>query len=349
MKRLVTSFSALFLFLVFGAVYYYTSNPMETDENQVTSAGDGQETEDLIQVGLIQFISHDSLDAISQGAIDALSDYDYVDEETISLDLQNGQGDQSNLGSISTQFVNDEMDLIIAVATPAAQAAANATDQIPIVLAGITDPEAAGLVASNEQPETNVSGVSDMTPVAEQLELIRQLHPEAEKLGVIYASSEVNGQIQADLAEELAADYGFTPVIQTVSSTNDVNQVSQQLAEEVDVMWIPNDNIVASAFPTVIENASAAGVAVYPAVDIMVAQGGLATIGINQYQLGYQAGMMAVRVLQDGTDLSTTPVEQASQFDLVINFEQAERLNVDIPDEMVEEAIDAASLESGDD
>lgn len=348
MKRLITSFSVLFLFLIFGAIYYYTSNPMETTEDQLTTASEGEETEDLLQVGLIQFISHDSLDAISQGAIDALSEHGYVDGKTISLDFQNGQGDQSNLSSISTQFVNDEMDLIIAVATPAAQAAANATNQIPIVLAGITDPEAAGLVESNEQPETNVSGVSDMTPVAEQLELIRQLHPEADSLGIIYASSEVNGQIQADLAEELASDYGFTPVIQTVSSTNDVNQVSQQLAEQVDVMWIPNDNIVASAFPTVIENASASGVAVYPAVDMMVAQGGLATIGINQYELGYQSGMMAVRVLQDGIKLSTTPVEQASQFDLVINFEQAERLNVDIPAEMAEEAIDAASLESGD-
>lgn len=344
MKRLIASFSALFLFLIFGAVYYYMADPMETPEDQVAT----EQTEDLIQVGLIQFVSHDSLDAISQGAVDALSDHGYADGDTISLDLQNGQGDQSNLGSISTQFVNDEMDLIIAVATPAAQAAANATDQIPIVLAGITDPEAAGLVESNEQPGTNVSGVSDMTPVAEQLELVRQLHPEAENLGIIYASSEVNGQIQADLAAELAPEYGFNPVIQTVSSTNDVNQVSQQLADEVDVMWIPNDNVVASAFPTVIENATGRGVAVYPAVDMMVAQGGVATIGINQYQLGYQSGMMAVRVLQEGIDLSETPVEQARQFDLVINFEQAEQLGVEIPDEMAEEAIDAASLESGD-
>ena len=124
--------------------------------------------------------------------------------------------------------------------------------------------------------------------------------------------------------------------------------MSQQLADEVDVMWIPNDNVVASAFPTVIENADAQGVAVYPAVDMMVAQGGVATIGINQYQLGYQSGMMAVRVLQEGIDLSETPVEQARQFDLVVNFEQAEQLGVEIPDEMAEEAIDAASLESGD-
>lgn len=346
MKRLIGSFVILFLFLIVGALAYYGGWGLsqQADSNPANSSPVADDTAPL-KVGLIQFISHESLDTISQGAIDALAENGYVDGETIELDYQNGQGDQSNLSSIATQFVNNEVDLIIAVATPAAQAVANATSDIPIVLAGITDPEGAGLVESNEQPNTNVTGVSDMSPVDEQLQLIRTLHPNAERLGIMYASSELNAKVQGDLAEDLAPQYGFESVVQTVNTTNDVNQVSAQLAADVDVMWVPNDNIVASAFPTLIENTNLAGVAVYPAVDIMVAQGGVATMGINQYYLGYQAGEMAVDILDQALDPGQIPVQLAEHLDLVINYDQAERLGVSIPDEMKEQAVDASTLE----
>ncbi len=343
MKRLVGSILVIVGFLVFAAFSYYSGN---TDANSADSSSEpAVQEEQKIKIGLIQFIAHESLDTISQGAIEALEEAGYVDGENVEIDYQNGQGDQSNLSSIATQFINDDVDLIIAVATPAAQAVANATSDIPIILAGITDPEGAGLVESNDQPGNNVTGVSDMSPVDEQLALIRQLHPDAKKLGIMYASSELNAKVQGDMAEELASDYGFEAVVQTVNTTNDVNQASTQLASEADVIWVPNDNIVAAAFPTLIENTNAAGVAVYPAVDIMVAQGGVATMGINQYFLGFQSGQMAADILQNGTDPAQTPIQLAENLDLVINYEQADRLGVTITDEMKEEAVDAASLE----
>ncbi len=300
--------------------------------------------EDRKYVGLLQFMAHPSLDAISQGIVDTLEENGFVDGQNITLDLQNGQGDQSNLNSMSTRFVQNEADLMIAIATPAALAAANASDEIPLLLGAITDPENVGLVESNEAPGGNVTGVSDMTPIEQQLELIRKIQPEATTLGLLYASSEDNSILQGEMAAELAGEYGFETVTRTVSSTNDVSQVAQQLVAEVDAIWMPNDNVVASAFPSVLEVANGAGVPVYPAVDLMVAQGGLATLGLNQYEIGIKTGEMAVQLLKREIEPATTPILRADETDLVINFETAELLGLSIPEELLEDAIDAKEL-----
>lgn len=309
----------------------------ETDSNQ----------ENKQYVGLLQFMAHPSLDAITQGVIDTLASNGFVDGETITLDLQNGQGDQSNLNSMSTRFVQNEADLMIAIATPAALAAANASTEIPLLLGAITDPENVGLVESNEAPGGNVTGVSDMTPIEEQLELIRQIQPDAKTLGLLYSSSEDNSILQGEMAAELASQYGFETVTRTVASTNDVSQVAQQLVAEVDAIWTPNDNVVASAFPSVLEVSNNAGIPVYPAVDMMVAQGGLATLGLNQYAIGVRTGEMAVQLLKDEINPATTPIVRADVTDLVINFETAELLGLTIPEELINAAIDAKELEAG--
>lgn len=311
------------------------SNTDTTEEHAV---------EDAQYVGLLQFTAHPSLDAITQGVIDTLADNGFVDGETITLDLQNGQGDQSNLNSMSTRFVQNEADLMIAIATPAALAAANASNEIPLLLGAITDPENVGLVESNEAPGGNVTGVSDMTPIEEQLELIRQIQPDATTLGLLYSSSEDNSILQGELAAELASQYGFETVTRTVSSTNDVSQVAQQLVAEVDAIWTPNDNVVASAFPSVLEVSNNAGIPVYPAVDMMVAQGGLATLGLNQYEIGVRTGEMAVQLLNGEIEPATTPVVRADVTDLVINFETAELLGLTIPEDLLEMAIDSKEL-----
>lgn len=304
-------------------------------------------TEDKQYVGLLQFMAHPSLDAITQGVIDTLAENGFVNGETITLDFQNGQGDQSNLNSMATRFVQNDADLMIAIATPAALAAANASSDIPLLLGAITDPENVGLVESNEVPGGNVTGVSDMTPIEEQIALIRKIQPDAKTLGLLYSSSEDNSILQGEMAADLAKKYGFETVTRTVASTNDVSQVTQQLVAEVDAIWTPNDNVIASAFPSVLEVSNNAKIPVYPAVDMMVAQGGLATLGLNQYAIGVKTGEMAVQLLQGEIDPATTPIVRADVTDLVINFEAAELLDLTIPEELLGTAIDARELETG--
>lgn len=340
---LIVTILALVVGVVFIGLYAGTK-----DSNPETASGEAQAVEseetDGLYIGLLQYTSHPSLDAITDGIIDTMADNGYIDGETITLDFQNAQGDQSNLNTMSTRFVSNEADLMIAIATPSALALANASSDIPLILGAITNPENVGLVASNEAPGGNATGVSDMTPIAQQLELIRELQPDATTLGLLYSSSEDNAVLQGEMAAELASDYGFETVTRTVSSTNDVTQVTQQLVTEVDAIWTPNDNIIASAFPSVIEVSNESNIPVYPAVDMMVAQGGLATLGLNQYQIGVKTGEMVVELLKGEIQTATEPVRVADETDLVINYETAELLGINIPESLRSEAINASEL-----
>lgn len=340
-KSLILTIIALVVLVVGIGVYQMADQDQLLAENQQDPA----RNDEHFYIGLLQYTAHPSLDSISQGIIDTLAENGYVDGESITLDFQNGQEDQSNLNTMSTRFVSNDADLMIAVATPAAMAVANASSNIPVLLGAVTDPENVDLVDSNEEPGGNVTGISDMSPINQQLDLIRQIQPEAETIGLLYSSSEDNSILQANMAEEMAAEYGFETIKRTVSSTNDVAQVTQQLVTEVDAIWTPNDNVVASAFPSVLEVSNEAQIPVYPAVDMMVAQGGLATLGLNQYQIGVKAGEMAVELLEGDIEPATAPVRFAEETDLVINYETAELLNITIPESLAEDAIDSKELQ----
>ncbi|MDN6408711.1 MAG: ABC transporter substrate-binding protein [Tetragenococcus halophilus] len=340
-KSLILTIIALVVLVVgIGASQMADQDQLLAENQQGPDRND-----DHFYIGLLQYTAHPSLDSISQGIIDMLAENGYVDGESITLDFQNGQGDQSNLNTMSTRFVSNDADLMIAVATPAAMAVANASSDIPVLLGAVTDPENVDLVDSNEEPGGNVTGISDMSPIDQQLDLIRQIQPEAETIGLLYSSSEDNSILQANMAEKMATEYGFETVKRTVSSTNDVAQVTQQLVTEVDAIWTPNDNVVASAFPNVLEVSNEAQIPVYPAVDMMVAQGGLATLGLNQYQIGVKAGEMAVELLEGDIEPATAPVRFAEETDLVINYETAELLNITIPESLAEDAIDSKELQ----
>lgn len=341
-KHLLFTILSLCLFVVIsGGITMYQSKNTEANKGSVQVITPSEQ----LYIGLLQYTSHPSLDAIADGIIDTLAENGYEDKENIVLDFQNAQGDQSNLNTMANRFVMNEADMMIAIATPSALAVANVTEDIPIILGAITDPENVGLVASNEAPGGNVTGVSDMTPIAKQLELIRQIQPEAKTLGLLYSSSEDNAVLQGELAAELAKEYGFDTVTRTVSSTNDVSQVAKQLVSEVDAIWTPNDNIIASAFPSVVEVANEARIPIYPAVDMMVAQGGLVTLGLNQYQIGVKTGEMIVELLKGTIQTATEAVRFADETDLVVNYEAAELLGITIPDELLADAIDAQTLE----
>ena len=343
-KRLLLTIIAIIAFVIIsGFTEAQKSKTLHDNiEQQIDSA-----FQNPLYIGLLQYTSHPSLDAITKGIIDTLNQYGYQDGDKIKIDFQNAQGDQSNLNTMANRFTSNGADLMIAIATPSALALANATNETPIILGAITDPEHVGLVSSNEHPGGNITGVSDMTPILKQLELIQLIQPEVKTIGLLYSSSEDNAVLQGKLAVEMANDLGLKTVTRTVSSTNDVSQVAKQLVSEVDAIWTPNDNIIASAFPTVVEIANEARIPIYPAVDTMVSQGGLATLGLNQYQIGVKTGEMVVEFLEGSIETKTTAIRFANETDLVFNYEAAQLLGITLPSELTADAIDAKILIEG--
>lgn len=292
---------------------------------------------DLPYIGIMQLASHPALDAITEGIIDQLAKEGYVDGETATIDLQNAQGDQSNMQQIAERFITNDADVTIGIATPAAQALANATKDIPIIMGAITDPLAANLIASLEAPGGNVTGVSDKIPVAEQFDLIMDLVPELKTIGFLYSSSEDNSLSSAKEAEIVAESLGLTVVTKTVNSANDIPQVAESLAQEVDAIWVPTDNIIATSMLSLIEVSDAHKIPVFPSVDTMVEEGGLATVGLNQYAIGTQTGSVTADVLE-GADPSSYAIQYPEQTEVIINKGKAEKLNISIPEDVLDSA-----------
>ncbi|NLG25646.1 MAG: ABC transporter substrate-binding protein [Clostridiales bacterium] len=282
-------------------------------------------------IGVIQYVQHVALDSAREGFVQALADNGYVDGQNIALDVQNAQADASNLATISDRFVGNQVDLVLAIATPAAQAIAGKTTTIPILGTAITDYVAARLVNSNENPGTNVSGTTDMNPVADQIALLKELFPAAQTVGVLYASNEDNSVVQAQLAKEAIEALGMRYIETTVSSSNDVQQATQSIVGSCDAIYIPTDNVFASSMAVTYEVAVAAKKPIICGEEGMAMAGALATLGINYYDLGYQTGLMAVRVLA-GEDVSTMPIETASQMDYTFNATFAEAIGYAIPE-----------------
>lgn len=291
--------------------------------------------DDVLNIGVIQYVEHEALDAAYKGFVDGLAEAGYVDGENIAIDFQNAQADQSNLKTIADRFVNNKVDLILAIATPAAQAVASATTDIPIMVTAVTDLVGARLVESNEVPGTNVSGTTDMNPIDKQMALIVQLFPDAKTVGVIYNSSEDNSKIQADMAKEEMEKLGLTYEEGTVTSVNDIAQVAESLVKKVDVIYAPTDNTVASAIPNLVNITEGAGIPVIAGESNMVAAGATATIGLDYYKLGLQTGAMAARVLSGEAEPSTMPVESLDDVDIVLNKVSADAIGYTFPEDVV--------------
>ncbi|WP_203649973.1 tryptophan ABC transporter substrate-binding protein [Secundilactobacillus yichangensis] len=288
-------------------------------------------------VGILQLMSHPALDAIHHGIIHGLAEEGYHSGKNIKIDFQNAQNDQSNLMTMSNRFVNEDADATIGIATPSAQALANATSKIPIVLGAVTDPQGAGLVKNNQRPGHNITGVSDQAPLKEQLGLIKQVMPKMKTLGIFYTSSDDSAAAQYKQFKVLCAQEHIRLKAYSISNTNDVDQVSQQMVQNVDAVYVPTDNTVASAMQTLIKNSNAAKVPVFPAVDTMVKSGGLATYSINQYKLGVLTGKMTAAILK-GKKPATTPVKFIRHGDLILNMKEARRLGITFPSSLVKQA-----------
>lgn len=315
--------------VVIGFFIYQTMNvPAKTSKK----------AEDKVQtVGILQFVSHPALDTITKGVKDALKEAGYKEGKNLKIVFQNGQADQSKLATMSQQLVDKKADVLVGVATPAAQSLANTTKDIPIVLGAVTDPVGAKLVASLDNPGGNVTGVSDQPPVASQIKLGKELLPNAKTVGMLYSSTEVNSKYQVNEASKTAESLGMAVKEYPVASTNEIAQTVQVMSQNVDFIYIPLDNTIANAMQAVVGEANKSKTPIITSVDTMVEQGGLATVGIDQYTLGKKTGQMVVQILK-GADPSVTPVYTFKEGVTVLNEKQAEFLGIQIPDNLKKEA-----------
>jgi len=290
--------------------------------------GGGSAGADVFNIGIIQLMEHPALDAAREGFMAALAD----EGISAAYDYQNAQGDSATLSTIAQRFVNNNVDMILAIATGSAQAAASETTTIPIVGTAITDYEVARLVDSNEVPGGNVTGASDMMPVAQQVGLIPEFVPNAQTIGILYSSNEPNSVLQAELAIAAAEALGLEVVVGTVTALADVQQVTISVANRVDAIYIPTDNTYASAMSLVAQISLDSGVPVFAADTNMVMTGGVATLGINYFDLGYQSGLMAAQILRGEAEPATMPIQWADGFTYVVNGDMAEALGITIPE-----------------
>ena len=279
-----------------------------------------------ITVGIIQMMEHPSLDLIRESFLEEMSNLGY---DHVNFDHRNGQGDMGSLTTIAQMFVGNEVDLILAIATPAAQAAAAATSEIPVIFAASTDPVAAGLVASFENPDTNVTGTSDIICVESIFSFAQQLVPEARTFGFVYNLGEVNSVSVINNAKELFAELGFSYLEAPVTGTADVQQAALSLVGHVDAFFTPIDNTVASAMPVFAQVAINAGLPIFTGADSMVMDGGLATVGIDYAILGAETARMVSRVL-GGAPISQVPVVRMQDFRTIVNRDTASAIGISL-------------------
>lgn len=302
------------------------------DKKAETTDAKEEDGEKTYKIGVIQLVEHQALDAATEGFQDALKE---KLGDRVEFDVQNAQGEETNCATIATKFVNDDVDLILANATSSLTAAAAATADIPIVGTSVTDFVTTGTVESNEKPGGNVTGTSDLAPIDQQIELLQKLVPDAKNVGIVYCSSEANSVYQAEEAQKYLEKAGMTVKTYTVSDSNDIQQVITKATEESDVIYVPTDNTMASNMEIVKNVTVPAKVPVIAGEENMCAVGGLATLSISYYSLGYNAGLMAYDILESGKDPAEMPIQYADEVTLKYNAEIATDLGIEIPDDMV--------------
>ena len=285
---------------------------------------------DVFRIGISQFITHQSLDATREGFVDELAKQGYVEGKNIEIDLQNAQGEQRNLKTISQQLA-ESSDVVLAIATPSAQSLANTTQTTPVIFSAVTDPVSAKLVESREHPGGNVTGTSDQSSdaISTQINLIKKVLPKAKTIGILYTQSEPNSVVQKDEAKRLLEEKGFTVVEKTILDSNNVKAAAESLMAEVDMVFVPTDNIISSTMETVKQVSIKHKVPVFGGSTEMIAVGGLYNYGTNYEELGRQTARMLIRVLK-GEKPENIAVELPKKLELHTNQEMADALGIDI-------------------
>ena len=292
------------------------------------NTGNGGSSDKTYKVGVLQLTEHSALDAANKGFIAALDESGLKYE----ADQQNAQNDQSACATIASKFVGDNKDLIFAIATPAAQAVAGATTDIPVVGTAITDYAGAKLVKDNDKPGTNVTGTSDMNPVDDQIAMLHKVLPDAKKVGLLFASNEANSEIQIEMAEAALDKLGLSHDRYTVSNSNELQSVVESMVGKVDAVYSPTDNTIAAGMAQVGQIAKENKLPIIPGEKGMCEAGGLCTLSIDYTELGHMAGEMAVKILKGESKPEDMAIEQedASKLEVVKNDDMAQALGIDL-------------------
>ena len=292
----------------------------------------------LIPIGIVQLVEHEALDAANRGIVDALAERGYKEGVNVTIDRQNAQADQSNLQNIAARFVSNDSKILFAIATPAAQTLAAATKTTPIVATAVTNFEVAKLVASNEKPGGNVTGVSDINPVAEQFALLMKFAPDAKAIGTIYNSSEINSTYQIELLKKAASAAGVEVVEASVSSVNDIQRAVASLKGKVGGLYLPTDNIIASAVPVLMKSVFEAGIPTVAGEGGMVRAGILASIAVDYYTLGKMTGAMGADILDGKKKPADMPIQSQKAEKVLVNLKTAETMGIQIPEDILKTA-----------
>ncbi|MFS9135594.1 MULTISPECIES: tryptophan ABC transporter substrate-binding protein [Streptococcus mitis group] len=323
-KRLIGIIAVLAVLVAGSLIYSSMNKPEAKNEKKVA------------KVGVLQFVSHPSLDLIYKGIQDGLAEEGYKDDQ-VKIDFMNSEGDQSKVATMSKQLVANGNDLVVGIATPAAQGLASATKDLPVIMAAITDPIGANLVKDLKKPGGNITGVSDHNPAQQQVELIKALTPNVKTIGALYSSSEDNSKTQVEEFKAYAEKAGLTVETFAVPSTNEIASTVNVMTSKVDAIWVPIDNTIASAFSTVVSSNQSAKKPIYPSATAMVEAGGLASVVVDQHDLGVATGKMIAQVLK-GAKPADTPVNVFSTGKSVINKKLAQELGITIPESVLKEA-----------
>lgn len=304
----------------------------------LTACGSGSKKSSVkYNIGICQLVQHEALDAATKGFKDALKEKLGDD---VKFDEQNAQGDSATCATIVNSFVSSNVDLILANATAPLQAAANATEDIPILGTSVTDyATALDLKDFSGSTGINVSGTCDLAPLDKQAELLHELFPDAKKVGILYCSAEPNSKFQAENIEKYLKDYGYECTEYTFVDSNDIAAVVNGAVSESEVMYIPTDNTAASNTEVIDSIARPAGIPIVAGEAGICAGCGVATLSINYYDLGYQTGLQAYEILKNGKDVSKLDVEYAPNVTKKYNKEICDELNITVPDgyEAIEE------------
>ncbi|HFI0453192.1 TPA: tryptophan ABC transporter substrate-binding protein [Streptococcus suis] len=290
-----------------------------------------------VKIGVLQFVTHDSLDEIYKGIKAGLEEGGYSTTDNLEIDFMNAEADQSQVQTMSKKLVDNGNELLIGIATPAAQGLANATTELPIIMGAVTDPVGANLVTDLKNPGGNITGVSDQTPVADAVSLIKEITPDAKTIGVLYSSNEDNSKIQVAEFKVAAEEAGYTVLEYAVASSNELASTVEVATSKTDVLFTPVDNTVASAFSTVVSVANKTKTPIFTSVEDMVEGGGIASVTLSQYDLGVATGKMAAKIL-DGANPGDTPVQIFNEGTIVVNQKVAKELGISLSEDIINQA-----------
>ncbi len=293
--------------------------------------------EEKIEIGITQLVQHPALDSAREGFVEGLKEKGYEEGKNIDIDYQNAQGDAATSQTIAQKFVSEDKDLILAIATPAAQAVYNATKEIPTVFTAVTDPISAEIAKDWTSSGTNLTGVSDMVPVDKQLELLLKLVPEVKTLGVVFNTSEANSVVQVEALKEEAAKFNLEVKEIGVTNVNEINQNLTAVIGEVDGLYTPTDNTIASAYDLVTKIALENNVPILGAEEAVVSVGGLCSIGIDYFKLGKETAYKAAEII-DGKKPEEIEISTLSEMNITINTDVATKLGITIPEDINETA-----------